>query len=411
VINQLHSIQQTSVYGLKQNKKMCVDKHDNIDKGVKVVHELGHNDVLLGRGAGSINYVGNVLFREVVKERRDEYLATSKRQLKDSIARDIVQAVALRKGRFLRKIVSDDERKYFGVAKNGNAWIVANYERTLEKVKQSLRDREYSPHEEDCVKPDWFTSRQHKVAENNSSTSSRDLKPLSNVNIATNGDYSSRRGQSGPNPLTNNCFAMYQDTGSSVSFLDQSGSGSNNSFCNNIIVMSASLQDRLLNAGVQCNSSDSRQQMSLEGILQHLQSPNMNDIASMLMLDPHLLSLATGRGTTQMLNRQIPSLEVGLEQHLMLQLCNRIQQQYQVPTDFATLLFRQQEEHLQQTMLSDFGSHIGNTINASPLLSYHGMGMSTSSDNDLSPSSHSKRKKRNESTTTSKEHKKQKIGN
>lgn len=112
---------------------------------IEVVTELGHNDVLLGRGAGSINYVGNVLFREIVKERRDEYLSTARRQTKDNIARQIVDVVATRNGRFLRKVKTKEERQRLGVVDESNAWIVADNDKMLEKIKQSLRDREYNP--------------------------------------------------------------------------------------------------------------------------------------------------------------------------------------------------------------------------------------------------------------------------
>jgi hypothetical protein len=384
------------------------------DESKKVVHELGHNDVLLGRGAGSINYVGNVLFREIVKERRDEYLATSKRQLKDAIAREIVQAVTSRKGRFLRKIVSDDERKYFGVAESDNAWSVADYEKTLEKVKQSLRDREYSPIEGECVKSDSSTIRPHKVDAKSSCSSSRALKPLSIANIATNGDDSSR-GQSRLNPLANNGFTMYQETADARKILKPSTSCTQkdtftdtNTAASIQPTTTVSLQDPMHAAVANpYNSSEARQQMSLEDMLRYSQSPNMNNIASLLMLNPHLLSLAAGIGSTPMLNGR----ELGLDQHLMLQQRNRLQQQYQVPTDFTSLLIRQQQEHLLPTMLTGFGSHIGNNMTASPLLSNNGMGMSTSLDNDKSTSSQTKRKKTNDTATLAKKHKKHKNGN
>jgi hypothetical protein len=110
-----------------------------------IVFELSHYDVLLGRGAGSINYVGNVLFRETVRERREEYLSTARRQVKDSIARQIVDIVTSRNGRFLRKITTSEEKAAIGIREDVNAWVIADEEKMLEKVKQSLRDREYVP--------------------------------------------------------------------------------------------------------------------------------------------------------------------------------------------------------------------------------------------------------------------------
>lgn len=113
----------------------------------EVTTELGHNDVLLGRGAASINYVGNVLFREIVRERREEYLSTAKRQTKDNIAREIIDVVNSRNGRFVRKVASSEEKISLNIPEHTNVYVVVAKEKVLEKVKQSLRDKAYNPHE------------------------------------------------------------------------------------------------------------------------------------------------------------------------------------------------------------------------------------------------------------------------
>ena len=90
-----------------------------MESSTGVVTELGYNDVLLGRGAASINYVGNVIFREIVKEKRVGYLSSARRQAKDDIAKSIIDIVRSRNGRFLRKVPGDQM-----------AWVAVENERT-----------------------------------------------------------------------------------------------------------------------------------------------------------------------------------------------------------------------------------------------------------------------------------------
>lgn len=120
----------------KMSKKESIASGSSMESSTGVITELGYNDVLLGRGAASINYVGNVIFREIVKEKRVEYLSTARRQTKDDIAKSIIDIVRSRNGRFLRKVPGDQI-----------AWVAVENERIIEKVKQSLRDKEYSPEE------------------------------------------------------------------------------------------------------------------------------------------------------------------------------------------------------------------------------------------------------------------------
>jgi hypothetical protein len=351
------------------------DKHET----VQVVYELGHYDVLLGRGAGSINYVGNVLFREIVKERRDEYLSTSKRQSKDAIAREILEAVAARKGRFLRKIVTDDERKHFGIGESDNAWIVADDEKTLEKVKQSLRDREYSPGEGDCVKSD---STHNKSIKKESSLVSNE--PHGHTNAP-----SSDRLTIAENMLYSHPNLAFNPSATSV----------------------------LLQNNLNTNPSQ------LNGILQHLQSPNMNSIATMLLLNPHLLSLVAGNAgnATQLLSSQQPMNNFGTDPNVMLQLQNRVRQQSQQllhsPSDIASLLIRQQQEILHPNSLgtSSIRSEVGRNKIASPNQTLSGM-FSAIGGNKIIESkqvslseNYKKKRKPSEDSTGDKERKKQKA--
>ena len=62
------------------------------------------DDVLLGRGSGPNDHVGNIKFRDLVAERKSEYLSTNHRQTKALIAKEIVDQVYGRGGRFLKKL-------------------------------------------------------------------------------------------------------------------------------------------------------------------------------------------------------------------------------------------------------------------------------------------------------------------
>jgi len=92
---------------------------------------LNPNDVLCGRGSGPNDYSGNINFRALVLERRDEYLSTSNRASKAKIAKEIVGHVLSLKppGRFLEQ--------------QGKAWRVVSEEKALEKAKQALRQNRH----------------------------------------------------------------------------------------------------------------------------------------------------------------------------------------------------------------------------------------------------------------------------
>jgi len=109
------------------------------------------NDILLGRGRFLIKYPGNVAFRELARPRKSEYAQASTRGAKDQIARELLQEVAKRNGRFLRKIVSPEEARALGAPEGGEAWKVIIESEAMEKAKQTLRDKEYiKPGEEDA---------------------------------------------------------------------------------------------------------------------------------------------------------------------------------------------------------------------------------------------------------------------
>mmetsp|Transcript_4118 Transcript_4118/g.6061 ORF Transcript_4118/g.6061 Transcript_4118/m.6061 type:complete len:434 (+) Transcript_4118:234-1535(+) len=104
------------------------------------VTELNSNDVLFGRGSGPNDHEGNIRFRALVSERKTEYMATSHRQTKAKIAREIVNQVIEKGGRFLKK-VEPTEAKRMGVSKGVDAWCTVDDDTIMEKAKQALRQQ------------------------------------------------------------------------------------------------------------------------------------------------------------------------------------------------------------------------------------------------------------------------------
>jgi hypothetical protein len=102
------------------------------------------NDVILGRGAPASTYQGNVRFRALISERQEEYSRAERRQIKDKIAREILREIDRRRGRFLRKIESSQEERRLGVPAGVTAWVEADEDVALEKIKQALRHRDQS---------------------------------------------------------------------------------------------------------------------------------------------------------------------------------------------------------------------------------------------------------------------------
>jgi hypothetical protein len=102
----------------------------------------GPNDVLLGRGAPIINYVGNVRFRELVSTRKAEYMSTGRHNVKCKIAEQVIDEIYRRNGKFLRQVGAKHEQLELGIAEGTKAWVIANSAVVREKVKQALRDKD-----------------------------------------------------------------------------------------------------------------------------------------------------------------------------------------------------------------------------------------------------------------------------
>lgn len=99
------------------------------------------SDVLLGRGSGANNRRGNLTFRQFIKRRKAEYIATKNRETKSKIAKEIVANLRQTKGaRFLRKATVADARS-LGIPFGVEAWCIVDERSILEKAKQALRQK------------------------------------------------------------------------------------------------------------------------------------------------------------------------------------------------------------------------------------------------------------------------------
>ena len=89
---------------------------------------LNENDVLMGRGSPSSEYSGNLRFRQLVLDRRNEYLSCTTRQEKNQIANEIIQEVHNRGGRFLRRITTMEEAERYKVPPKAQAWRIVSFQ-------------------------------------------------------------------------------------------------------------------------------------------------------------------------------------------------------------------------------------------------------------------------------------------
>ncbi len=122
---------------------------------------LGEHDVILGRGLGTYNHIGNIQFRKLVNQHKMRYLASSKVD-KPKVARELVHMWKQLDppGRFLQRA---DESKL--------DWIEVCDKKAQEKASQCLRER--TPD----VLPYYEVMRDSKRREYSSAESSRENSP------------------------------------------------------------------------------------------------------------------------------------------------------------------------------------------------------------------------------------------
>ena len=99
---------------------------------------LGPHDVLLGRGLGTYDHIGNVNFRRLVTKNKPRYVESSKVD-KPKVARELVQFWRKLGGRFLARI--DPAKKGEAIRSHEGEWYEVGDKRAQQKTSQCLRER------------------------------------------------------------------------------------------------------------------------------------------------------------------------------------------------------------------------------------------------------------------------------
>lgn len=99
---------------------------------IRTPHE---HDVLSGRGGGINAHAGNVVFREWVRVRKNEYNLAPTKAEKTRVAQEVIDLVRGQDppGRFLQK-----DTAYVGTG--AGWWIEIDEERVMAKTSQALRE-------------------------------------------------------------------------------------------------------------------------------------------------------------------------------------------------------------------------------------------------------------------------------
>ena len=124
---------------LKEEASIAVgiDHGANMKEG-KLVTSLKPQDVLMGRGNGPNDHIGNGAFRYTILDRLDEYVSTISRKKKDKIARKVVRIVQAKNGRFVRKLSKGEKRSRRIPAEKGG-FVVVKDSMAILKTKQAFR--------------------------------------------------------------------------------------------------------------------------------------------------------------------------------------------------------------------------------------------------------------------------------
>lgn len=99
------------------------------------IAQLNSDDVLLGRGPALSNYEGNLRFHALVDRRKGRYKATPSRKKKGEIAREVLDLIHERGGRFLKQ-----NDRFTSVV--DSEWFEVETAVSEEKIKQALREPE-----------------------------------------------------------------------------------------------------------------------------------------------------------------------------------------------------------------------------------------------------------------------------
>jgi hypothetical protein len=98
--------------------------------------DVRRHDVLLGRGSGTNEHQGNLMYRSLVKAKKEEYISCTSRQDKDRLVSEVIQEVHDSGGRFLKKLQN-------GRGTTGRTLLdvyeIANHTTMKEKTRQAFQ--------------------------------------------------------------------------------------------------------------------------------------------------------------------------------------------------------------------------------------------------------------------------------
>jgi len=109
------------------------------------------NDVLLGRGSGPNHFEGNKQYRRLADERKVEYAAAVKHKEKQRIAKELRNHIHSLGGRFLQ-LSQNKIPEGCSIVEDG-IWYEADESTSLEKCRQSLREKRHQPSRKSKKRP------------------------------------------------------------------------------------------------------------------------------------------------------------------------------------------------------------------------------------------------------------------
>lgn len=101
-----------------------------MQKEISSIITPNENDVLAGRGCGSQLHPGNVKFRNIVKNKKEQYVLLKGNKQKNKLAFQVYQEI----------LSMDPPGRFLSKSSCGN-WILQDEKAIMVKVKQALRER------------------------------------------------------------------------------------------------------------------------------------------------------------------------------------------------------------------------------------------------------------------------------
>jgi hypothetical protein len=110
------------------------------DLSPDLITTIKQDDVLMGRGSGPNEFIGNQRFRSLVEARKGEYKSAPKNKLKTKIAKEVIDEIHALGGRFLKQVETGTPDINYVVEEA--VWCEVEEKLALEKCKQTLRQKE-----------------------------------------------------------------------------------------------------------------------------------------------------------------------------------------------------------------------------------------------------------------------------